>query len=140
MAAYASVSDMIDRWGPRELTELTDREPPYAGEIVTAVVQGALDDASAEIDGYVQARYPLPLSPVPPLLKRIACDLARKHLHRDRPTEAVTADAETARRQLLQIARGEIALEQASGSPAASDDARAVGPARAFTADTLAGF
>lgn len=140
MAVYATVADMLERIGEPELIQLSDRTPPYTGAIVSETVQAALDDAAAEIDGFVQARYPLPLSPVPTLLIRIGCDLARKHLHRDRPTEAVKADADTARRQLQQIARGEISLQQASGSPAASDDARATGPARVFTADTLAGF
>lgn len=140
MAVYATVDEMIARFGEREMIELSDRLEPFAHVVSRPVVEAALADASAEIDGYVQARFPLPLSPAPRLLVRICCDLARKFLYRDRPPEAVTTDADTARRQLLQISRGELALEGAAGTPAATDDVRRAGPARVFTAETLVGF
>ncbi|MCR6494794.1 DUF1320 family protein [Thermomonas sp. S9] len=42
-----------------------------------------LDDAQAEIDGYIASRYKLPLPTVPAALARIACDVARYRLWED---------------------------------------------------------
>jgi phage gp36-like protein len=140
MAVYATVEDMVERFGESELIQLSDRLEPYARVVVRPVVDAALADASAEIEGYVQSRYPLPLSSTPRVLTRICCDLARKHLHRDRPTDAVAKDAESARQQLRAIARGELALEGTAGAPAPAADVRRSGPDRVFSSDTLAGL
>jgi phage gp36-like protein len=97
---YAKPSDMAERYGERELIALTDRDG--TGEMGVAVLVRALADAQAFIDGYVGKVYQLPLLgcvqpatqsgalPVyvaPPVLTRIACDLARYYLYTDLPDE-----------------------------------------------------
>lgn len=79
---YCTSKDMIDRFGKQELIELTDRDGS-AGDIVEEVLNQAVDDASATIDGYLGGRYSLPLHIVPRVLARTACDLARYYLNDD---------------------------------------------------------
>ena len=84
---YATLQDMIDRFGERELGQIAQG---VALEVIDADrVERALADASAEIDGYVGTRYPLPLAPVPALLTRAACDVARNRLYADAAPPAV---------------------------------------------------
>lgn len=86
--AYATQQNLIDRFGEAELIQLTDREG--LGEINADVVDRALGDADAVINGYLAARYTLPLAdPIPTVLERLACDVARYFLHDDRMTEQV---------------------------------------------------
>jgi hypothetical protein len=59
--AYATLNDLVARYGERELIQLTDlvNMPPSA--IDADRVQIALDDASAVVDSYVGQVYALPL-------------------------------------------------------------------------------
>jgi phage gp36-like protein len=80
--AYATQQDMEDRFGERELVDLTDRDLPLTGAIVAGVVTKAIADAEAEIQAYISARYPLPLpTSAPPILVRLTCDIARYYLY-----------------------------------------------------------
>ena len=65
--------------GDLEVMQLSDRN--NHGYIDDDVVNLALDDATAEINGYL-ARYKVPFTVVPPLLTRLACDIARYRLSR----------------------------------------------------------
>lgn len=137
--SYATQQDLIDRYGERELIELTDRAEPPADEIDAAVVAAALADADELINGYVSRRYRVPLSPVPGLIQRLACDIARFFLHDDRPTDTVEKAFDSAKKTLLDISAGRAEL-QAAGveSPAAPGGSVQVsGPGRVFTAGTL---
>jgi len=76
---YATASDMLRQFGQDEVLALTD--PENTGAIDQGVLEGALIDASAEIDGYLAGRYKsLPLNPVPRNLVRLCCNMARYHL------------------------------------------------------------
>lgn len=139
---YATTQDLIDRFGEEELLQLADRDGD--GVIDAAVVERAAADADAEIEGYLVGRYALPLESVPPVLSRIACDMARYHLYDDLATETVRTRYEDARRLLESIAAGKVQLglpasagaAPVSGSPEVDSDA----PARVFTRDSLEGF
>lgn len=95
---YATVADMIARFGERELVDLTDlvNIPPSTVDAGRVAVK--LGDAQAFVDGYVGQVYRLPLigckkpptapnaPPTlvpPPVLTRLTCDLARYYLHDD---------------------------------------------------------
>ena len=66
---YATQADLETRFGSAELAQLTDR---ISGSVIDAAVVGrALADAEAEIDGYLAARYQLPLASAPAVLGRI---------------------------------------------------------------------
>ena len=73
--SYATPQDIINRYPNRDLVQLTNEDPTVT-TINTTVLQQALDDASAEIDGYFDGRFVLPLTDVPEILNRLACDVA----------------------------------------------------------------
>ena len=92
---YATVQDMIDRYGEPEMIQLTD---PDIVAVQAPKTERALADAQAFADGFVGRVYRLPLpgcskpAPVPgephavqfvppPQLTRIACDVARYYLY-----------------------------------------------------------
>lgn len=79
---YCIRDDMVSRFGIEELAELTDRDGSAGvSGIVDNVLNRAIDDAGATIDGYLGGRYDLPLAVVPRVLTRTACDLARYYLY-----------------------------------------------------------
>jgi phage gp36-like protein len=77
---YVTPQALIDRFGEHEIVQLTDRATPRNQAVDDAVAQLACDRAGAEIDGYVGARYTLPLASTPELLTLLALDVARYHL------------------------------------------------------------
>lgn len=117
--SYATLQDLIDRFGEDELVQLTDRAAVPTDAIDAVVVERALDDARRLIDGYVAGRYRLPLDPVPDLVRRIACDLARYYLQSNKPTELVKDSYKEAVRLLEKVAAGAVTLQAAGVEPAA---------------------
>lgn len=138
---YAVQSDLETRYGTEELAQLSDRT---AGVVVNAtVVARAIADAQAEIDSYVGARYAVPLAPVPDLINRVCCDIARYYLHEDRVTDQVRKRYEDCVDLLQAIATGKAELSLAAdGSPAPSAGAGVMvsAPERVFSAETLADY
>jgi phage gp36-like protein len=118
---YATQADLETRFGVDELTQLTDRTG--AGVPDAGIVARALSDADAEIDGYLASRYALPLATIPPVLVRIACDIARYRLWEARASEEVRIRYEDARRALESIAKGVISLglPEANAAPALAE-------------------
>ncbi|TXE27147.1 DUF1320 domain-containing protein [Serratia marcescens] len=72
---YATREDMINRFGRKEVVELTDVD--WTGDINARVLDYALSTATDEINGYIAGRYTLPLPHVPAVLSGYACDIAR---------------------------------------------------------------
>ena len=106
---YASQADMVARFGFTEMVQLTDKTNT-ATAIDIVVMGNALEDADAEIDARLQARYSLPLQSVPRLLVNIACDIARYRLYDDRATDQVTRRYEDALKSLDRISSGALQL------------------------------
>lgn len=113
---YCQVADLIARFGEAELIQLTDRN--LVGQIDEVVVARAIDDAKAEIDGYLRSRYQLPLSPVPPALVRVACDIARYHLCAQVEVEAISRRYRDATKLLVALARGDASIGMEASEPA----------------------
>lgn len=151
--SYASASDMIARYPNRDLVQLTNEDPTQT-TVNTAMLQQALDDASAEIDGYLEGRFAMPLSDPPAALNRLACDIAMYRLQSLRPLrdiedarkryeDAVTLMTRVAKGELtLGLAADDIAPEQAQGSIVveAGGDQTGELPSRIFSRGTLRGF
>ncbi|MCF1449989.1 DUF1320 domain-containing protein [Agrobacterium vitis] len=78
---YCTKQDLIDRFGEKELIQLTDRVTSPASAIDDTVVARAIDDATALADGYIGKAYTLPLATVPDVLTKLTCDVARYYLH-----------------------------------------------------------
>lgn len=76
--SYATQSDITALFGEREVIALSDRD--NLGVVDVGVLQGALDDASAEIDGYLVGRYVTPLSAFSRMIVTYCCDIARYRL------------------------------------------------------------
>lgn len=107
-APYATLADLQQRFSAAELIDLTDRSG--AGVIDSAVIAAALNDAKATIDGYLAARYPLPLATVPEVLNRLCCDVARYYLYDERATEQVTKRFDDAIKLLDKLSNGAVTL------------------------------
>jgi phage gp36-like protein len=135
---YATQADLEDRFGADELTQLTDRVG--AGVPDASIVARALADADAEINGYLASRYALPLATVPPVLVRIACDIARYRLWEDRASEEVRRRYEDARRMLESIAKGQVSLGLPAANAAPALAEARLGNARVMTRDGTGGY
>ena len=137
---YAVQQDLVDRFSAEELAQLTDRDQALV--IDTDVLGRALADADAEIDGYLAARYSLPLATAPAALVRVAADIARYRLWADRASEAVRKRYEDAVRDLKAMSSGGIVIDGAVAlAPAARNmTVTQRSPAAQFGSDTLAGY
>ncbi len=103
---------MIARYPNRDLVQLTNEDPTVTTVNDTALQQ-ALNDACAEIDGYIESRFSLPLADPPAILNRLACDIAMYRLQTLRPLHDL-ADArkryEDAVALLVRVADGSVTL------------------------------
>lgn len=138
--SYAALSHLVERFGEQEVLQLTDRA--HLGEIEEAVASRALEDATAEIDGYLGARYVLPLAHVPTVLIRLCADMARYYLYDDHAPEQVVMRYKAALDTLLRISRGDIDLGvSAEGdAPPTADGAEMVSGGRVWGRDDSQGF
>jgi phage gp36-like protein len=139
---YATLAQLTDRYGEAMLIAVTDRATIPTHMIDTAVINRALADADALIDGYLQGRYVLPLVATPPLLTDIALAVTIWKLHTFKPDEKIEADYRSAEKQLAQIAAGTIRLSVAGVEPADEGAGGAVvtDRERPLTPESLTGF
>jgi len=111
--SYATIANMSDRIAASDLIELTDDE--RLGTVNEPRVLTAIASADAEIDGYVGRYYRRldAVTPIPPLLVELACDIAHYRLFRfSNPTERVDTLYKNAIAKLRDIAKGVITLDQ----------------------------
>ena len=161
---YATVQDMVNRFGEQELIQLTD---PELQAVNATKAERALEDAQAFADSFVARVYRLPLTgcsklaPVPgnpgavelvapPQITRVVCDVARYYLYSDlAPEHEVYLRYKAAERELTQIAEGKSVLSCPwGGVPGTLVAGDAPGDAEVFhgfsprriTDDTLRGF
>lgn len=106
--AYATLEDLLARYGEEEIAQRSDRTGGHT--VDEAVVAQALADAHAEADAWIGARYALPLPTVPVVLKRAVCSIARYHLWESQASERVRRDYEDALKLLRAIGEGRVAL------------------------------
>ena len=115
---YATVADMQARYGA-QLVALAGTTADK--QVDLAAVERALTAACAEMDVVLSLRYavPIAITPVPPVLRRIAEDLAASALPRNGASEASMYErrAREARDLLDKLAAGKAALG-AGASPA----------------------
>lgn len=140
---YASLQDLTDRFGERLLIDLTDRGEEATNTIDTDVVDRALADADAQIDGYLMsAGYVLPLSEIPPLVQGLAIALAIWKLNVLEPGPKIEADYKAAVRSLESIAEGTMRLPVNGTEPADDGNGAAMvtDRERPMTAENLKGF
>ena len=139
---YSSLDDMIAQFGQRALVDLTDRDAPYSGKINAALLEEALRQASALVDGHLAGRYALPLAHVPTLVARLTRSIAFYDLHIGAASEKAERDHKEAFAVLRDISKGNVKLpaELNAPAPTSESDAEFIGGERAFTNSTLKGF
>lgn len=128
---YVTQQQLVDRFGEEELIQLTDRA--NAGSIDAAVLNQAINDAGAEIDGYLAGRYQLPLATVPPIIALYCGDIARYLLYDDHSTEEVRKRYDDAIAFLKLVAKGTVRL--GADEPAATGGAQMETGGRVFGRD-----
>ncbi|MGB0060226.1 gp436 family protein [Candidatus Binatus sp.] len=143
--SYATAQDMINRYPNRDLVQLTN-EDPTATTINDTPITQALADASAEIDGYLDGRFTLPLTDPPAVLNRLTTDIAMYRMQSLRPLH----DLEDARQRyedavamLAKVAAGDLTLGLSADNqepPLAGSVETVQGPDRVFDRDKLKGY
>lgn len=138
---YATPTDLLTRFDASEIAQRVDRGVPrrvtaqlmidvatgaslaaYPAEAAEraqtalVVLQRALQDADDTINGYISARYTLPLAPVPAVLQRVACELARFYLYDDQVTDPIKDRHAANVKWLGEVSKGTVSL----GADAAS--------------------
>ena len=140
--AYVTLAQLTDRFGEPALVALTDRGAFAAGVIDAAVINRAIADGDATIDGYLARRYALPLTVSQPLLADVAGALVFWKLHTHQPDPKVETDFKAAMAALRDISAGTIALTAAGleAQNVAGSGARITDRDRQLTQDNMTGF
>lgn len=115
------------RFGERELIELTDRAEEGLGMVDDSVFTAAESDAASLIDGYLRARYVVPMLSPTGDVKFHAGSIARYILHRDGKPPEVQSAYDSAIAWLKDVAAGRVTLP--ADIAAASTERGAVGVA-----------
>ena len=139
---YTTLQNLTDRFGERLLVDLTDRAELATGVVDTDVVDQAIADTDAMIDGYVARRYALPMATVPPLIASLALDIAIYKLHVFDPSDKIANDYKAAMKSLEGISGGSIRLPIAGAEAPGSgtSGARVTDRDRPMTAENLKTF
>ena len=143
--SYAASGDLVDRFSEASLllVAATLADPDV---LDTDKVELAIAGADAIIDLHCRGRYALPLSPVPPEILGISCDIARFKLYSDstKATEAATDAYKAAMAMLVAIRDGKTPLDAtlatAADAGASEDTVELVGNDPFFTRCSLKGF
>ncbi|KUJ73927.1 hypothetical protein AVO42_00455 [Thiomicrospira sp. XS5] len=101
--AYCTVADLQARFDSWELVDLTN---PGGDSVDTPALEQVILDAEAEIESYLGGRYALPIDPVPKVLNRIACNIARYYLYDNEVPEPVEKAYQRALGFLKDVSRG----------------------------------
>lgn len=140
---YATQQDLIDRFGEKELKQLTDRANVPPTTIDDTIVGRALSDATELADSYLGKLYVLPLSTVPPALVKACADIARYYLHGKAAKDTILEDAfKQALAWLEKVAKGLVTIPAEGVMPAEAGGGsiRAKPNDRVFTRDSLRGM
>lgn len=117
---YLDHAGFVEQFGAEEVLLLADRA--HTGEADESVTARALSDATDLINQYLRVRYSVPVSPVPPTLRRVCGDLAMYALSTDNGllTDDKRRRYEDALRLLRDLANGTAELGLPSGQSAPS--------------------
>lgn len=160
--SYLTHTDLLQSPGATELAQVAAADDAVIGAgLMAATLTGAdrsawtveqigwadaalaridrlLLDVGELIDGYLSPRYPLPLDPVPGIVRAWATDVLRYRLHDDLPEGShITARYRDALKGLDAVRNGKLALGASSVPARASAGPEARAPARVMTPDTL---
>jgi len=132
VGTYATKAEMILRYGEVELRQATALEDSTTGVINDSVLDASMGEANSLVDGYIQNKYTLPLSPVPPSVVGHACAITRKLLWKNNASDKIIKDHDDAIIFLRDVSRGLISL-----GPTSTGDAATPLPAVAYSEDSI---
>ena len=142
---YATVDDFIDAFGVAEARRTANIDAPNISNPDNDRMTEALEDASDEIDSYLQERYNVAtLREDPPRrIKRICLDIARYTLTKNRPPDDYRLRYEDALKWLREAAAGKVSLGLTANDEVTNSETRAAMPfvvnktSRIFTYDGM---
>jgi phage gp36-like protein len=111
---YATVQDMVDRWGQTEMIRLTTPDGTEMTTLDAAAIERAIAEASAVVDSYLRRRYAAPLAAAPYEIRRAVCVIARydlSHGENREPGEQVRLQKKEVLDWLGEIAAGRVLLD-----------------------------
>lgn len=115
--AYSTLTDLEKSIPEAQIIQLTDDES--AGAVNEDVVDEAIAWADDLIDNHARGKYPVPITPVPEMVKKISVDLVIFWLYTRRQAYEIPDGVQTrynaAMRLLEKIQRGTIVLEAETG-------------------------
>jgi len=140
--AYCTLQELADRYSERMLIDISDRGEEATGAVDEALIDRAIADADALIDGYLKVRYAQPLASVPRLVTDLSLRISIYYAHAHVAAEKITADYKDALRTLGEISRGLVQLDLDGAEPAASgaSEVRTNRPERPLSAATMKGY
>lgn len=142
--AYCTQDDILDQIDEDNLIQLTDDAD--AGAVDADMVTRAIADADEEIDSYCGARYSVPFTTVPGIVRKLSVDIAIYNLYarrRGAPDDRKER-YNNAVRMLRDISKKVISLgaDDPDGSPPDTDRPQmsSSNPPRLFSRDTMKGW
>lgn len=139
---YCTIDQLEDRYGRSMLLQLSDRGDTVPTDPDADLFARAIADADALIDGYLAARYALPLASTPALVTDLSQMISIYKAHGQNAPEKITRDHDQALRTLRDIANGSLKLDVAGVEPAGAGQAEVTTneAERPFTTDKMKGF
>lgn len=139
---YTTHQEMTRLFGNAMLIDLTDRQEQATGVVDWDIVDQAIADADALIDGSLKPRYILPLAETPALIAALSRQITIYKLHLHAPSEKIDQDYKDALSALEDIREGRVQLDLEGVTPAQTDagGAQLTDRDRDMTADKLSAF
>lgn len=116
---------------------------------ITALIESAIADADAEIDGYLSKRYSPPFTEPPSVLRKFSKDIAaynlvsRKGVDEDNPEKTYLTRYNSAIRFLTMVAEGKIDIgtgKEDAGQASAAEGFRFCSSRRLFSRESMRGW
>lgn len=115
---YASAAEFETALGAGEFRKVADRDRDGTPDL--AAVEAALEEASAEADGYIRNHLPLP-GDVPSMLRRVVITIAH-HEMAQTPSEHLVRRYTNGLRWLRDVSNGVVSLAAPPPGTPESDD------------------
>ena len=122
---YCTIEDIKNVIPEKELINLTNDSPSVVGlSVDQSRFEAVSEDSDSLINGYLRARYNLPLANIPRTIVQIATDVCAYRLYLRRPQkipEHITNNYNKALALLADIQKGKFLLETPQESPETSE-------------------
>ncbi len=139
---YCIKDDILEQLDEDTLIQLTDDSD--AGVVDDTVIDRAIEDADAEINGYCGARYSIPFLPVPDRIRSLSVDIAVYNIcsRRQGAPDHRKERYSNAIKFLEKVADGNVSLGEDDPDATPSDSNKPVisSSTRIFTREKLEGF